>query len=86
MGLIPEADLIRARQEYEREHPTPAQVLVRTAQENPGMTVAELALTLSRSRSWVRKILREERLRAAGLWVAGKKAQGVSFSIFPTRR
>jgi hypothetical protein len=64
-SLIPEADLQRSREKYEREHPTSAQVLIRTARMNPDATTAELALIVSRSRSWVRRTLKASGLQAA---------------------
>lgn len=65
MGLIPEEDLRRAQEKYFRLHPTPAMLTVRTLKAKPDMTTAELALIVSRSRSWVRKVLKAAGLQAA---------------------
>jgi hypothetical protein len=65
VSLIPEADLQRSREKYFAEHPTPAQLLVRTAKANPDATTAELALIVSHSRSWVRRTLKANGMQAA---------------------
>jgi len=61
-SLIPEEDLQRAREKYLRENPVPpthAEILCRIAREDPTLTVAQLADAAERSRSWVRKVLRQ---------------------------
>jgi len=65
MGLIPEADLQHSREKYFAANPTPAMICVRTLKTNPDMTTAELALIVSRSRSWVRKVLKAAGIKAA---------------------
>jgi hypothetical protein len=62
--LIPEEEIRTLQEKYEREHRTPAQILVRVARdpEFAGATVAELATAAERSQSWVRRTL-----KAAGI-------------------
>jgi hypothetical protein len=56
--LIPEADLIRAHQNYLDEEDHKVKVLIEIATEDPTVTVAQLAAAAERSPSWVRKHLR----------------------------
>jgi hypothetical protein len=61
-SLIPEEDLQRAREKYAREHPAPpthAEILCRVAREDLSLTVAQLADAAERSRSWVRRTLKQ---------------------------
>ncbi len=73
MGLIPEEVLEAARKKYYEQNPTPAMVLVKTAHENPGASVSELAVITGHSRSWTRKVL-----MAAGITPVTAKPKGKS--------
>jgi hypothetical protein len=59
--LIPEAELQRACEKYEREHPVPpthAERLCELARANLDAKVKDLAFAADRSPGWVRRILR----------------------------
>ena len=68
--LIPDEDLIAARERYEQAQPKPAktraEILCEIVREDNSVTVRELAEAAERSPSWVRKILRANGLTAAG--------------------
>jgi transposase len=61
VSLFSPEELTRMRTEYEAKHPKPktkAEILVEIVREDPTCTVAELAEAATRSKSWVRRVLR----------------------------